>query len=428
MQHHVRRWRLERATGARGGFLELEWAPGAARADYGNFGAVVSGERPHLKLLALTLPHSNACYAVAGMSQRSERMCAGLADIFGRAGRPTRELVPGNATEAGRRVRGEVTESHLFSLFRVHYRMGSRYCNPNSGNEKGSVENAVGFLRRNLLVPVPRVGSLDELNALPRDRCDRLNAASRARDGRPVPEALAEDLAAMLALPSAPFDAVRRTRCRSDKRGAVTVDGRGYMAGPARHSCELLVGVRADTVEIPADRGRRVAVLPRAFGNGPAVSNPLSLVPALIARPRAFGESVIGRDMPEALVRGIDSLDAAGRRRVLRSIGRAAAPSGFEASCAAALRVVEGGGVPDDATVDVPGRRMAACGPAAADSADSFARLAKSTLTVSRGFLRGCRPRRPSTATTGQRSRGPRASGGTTCCRSRSSSAARTWC
>ena len=71
-----------------------------------------------------------------------------------------------NATEAGRRVRGEVTESHLFSLFRAHYRMGSRYCNPYSGNEKGSVENAVGFIRRNLLVPVPRVGSLAELNAL----------------------------------------------------------------------------------------------------------------------------------------------------------------------------------------------------------------------------------------------------------------------
>ena len=66
------------------------------------------------------------------------------------------------------------------------------YCNPYSGNEKGAVENAVGFLRRNLLVPVPRVGSLAELNALLREGCDRLNASSRARDGRPTPEALSE--------------------------------------------------------------------------------------------------------------------------------------------------------------------------------------------------------------------------------------------
>ncbi|MBM6954054.1 IS21 family transposase, partial [Enorma phocaeensis] len=72
-----------------------------------------------------------------------------------------------------------------------------------------------------------------ELNDLLRDGCDRLNAASRARDGRPTPEVLAEDLAAMLALPSSPFDAVRWARCRADKRGVVTVDGRGYLAGPA---------------------------------------------------------------------------------------------------------------------------------------------------------------------------------------------------
>ena len=213
VQRHVREWRLARAAGAGDGYLELEWAPGTAQGDYGNFEAVVAGERLRLKLLVVALPHSNARHAVAGMSQRAECMCAGLADIFGWIGRAPRELVLDNATEAGRRVRGEVTESHLFSLLRAHYRMGSRYCNPNSGNEKGSVENAVGFLRRNLLVPVPRVGSLAELNAMLRDGCDRLNAASRARDGRPTPEALAEDLAAMLALPSAPFDAVRWTRC-----------------------------------------------------------------------------------------------------------------------------------------------------------------------------------------------------------------------
>ena len=160
----------------------------------------------------------------------------------------------------------------------------------------------------------------------------------------------------------------------------VTVDGRGYLAGPAWHSRELLVGVRADTVEVLADRGRRVAVLPRAFGDGPAVRNPLSLVPALVARPRAFGESVIRRDMPASLVEGIDRMDAPQRRQTLRSISRAAEASGFEAACGAALRVVEGGRVPDDATVDVLARRIAAGGPEAAGGAD---------LSVYDAFLRG---------------------------------------
>ncbi len=96
----------------------------------------MAGERLALKLLVVSLPHSNARYARACMSQRSGYRCA------------------------------------------------SRYRDPYSGNEKGSVENAVGFIWRNLLVPVPSVGALEELN--------------------------------------------------------VTVDGREYVAGPAWHSRELL--------------------------------------------------------------------------------------------------------------------------------------------------------------------------------------------
>lgn len=74
--------------------------------------------------------------------------------------------------------------------------------------------------------------------------------------------------------------------------------------------------------------------------------------------------------MPSGLVRAVDRMDAAGRRRTLRSISRAAKASGFEAACRAAPRVVEGGRVPDDATVDVLARRIAGGGPEAAGGAD----------------------------------------------------------
>ena len=57
----------------------------------------------------------------------------------------------------------------------------------------------------------------------------------------------------MLALPGVPFDAVRWTHARADRRGYVTLDGRSYCAGPAWHDRELLVGARAGTVEILAD-------------------------------------------------------------------------------------------------------------------------------------------------------------------------------
>lgn len=280
VQRRVRQRRPSRRSGGGEGYLEPGWAPGTAQVDLGNFEAVLAGERAALKLLVLTLPHPNARYARACMSQRSECMCDGLAGIFEQIGRAPATLVLDNAAEAGRMVRGEVTESAPFSLFRARYRCASRYRDPCSGNEKGSVENAVGFIRRNLLVPVPSAASLAGLNAAIAAGCEGLNASSTCRDGREVGEALREDAAAMPALPADPFDAVRREGVRADRRGYVRVDEREYVAGPAWHSREPLVGVRAGTAGILADRGRRVATLPRAWGEGGPVRNPLSLAPA----------------------------------------------------------------------------------------------------------------------------------------------------
>lgn len=62
-------------------------------------------------------------------------------------------------------------------------------------------------------------------------------------------------------------------------------------------------------------------------------------------------------------------MDSAGRRRILRSIGRASESSGFEVACEVALRVVEGGRVPDDAMADFLAR-MIAVGGAEAGGAD----------------------------------------------------------
>ena len=158
----------------------------------------------------------------------------------------------------------------------------------------------------------------------------------------------------------------------------MTVCGRQYCAGPAWHDRDLLVGTRPDSVEMLADRGRRVAMLPRAWGEGGPVRNPASLVPALVARPRAFGESTIRRDMPPGLVDAVDRLDAAGRRQVLRAISRAADPSGFEAACAAAARIIAEGRMPDEAACDMLARRVAAGMPSPGGHAD---------LLVYDGFL-----------------------------------------
>ncbi|UEA44719.1 IS21 family transposase [Collinsella stercoris DSM 13279] len=358
----VREWKLAREQSPRDGFLELDWAPGAMQADYGAFTATVAGERLELKLLVATFPHSNARFCIAMTCEKAECFCEGLAEIFEMAGRAPRLVVLDNATEAGRMLFGRVTESKLFSQLRAHYRFEARFCNPDSGNEKGSAENAVGFLRRNLLVPVPSVPSLDALNSMLLSGCRRINAAAESRLHGPAPKAFAEDLAAMMALPGVRFDSVRWVHVRSDKRGYIQLGGVSCCAGPAWRSRDLLAGAGARTVEIMDMHGRHAASLPRSWRQGELVRNPASLVPAPVARPGAFGESVIRRDMPEALLSHMDRLEKDDLRRAPRAMGRASDASGFDAACQAAERLFAEGRVPDDASCDALARRIASGG------------------------------------------------------------------
>lgn len=58
---YVARWREGNAPASpRDGYLELEWVPGTAQVDFGNFRCEVAGAVRDLKLLVLALPHSNA--------------------------------------------------------------------------------------------------------------------------------------------------------------------------------------------------------------------------------------------------------------------------------------------------------------------------------------------------------------------------------
>src|SRR5207302_1776485 len=57
-------------------------------------------------------------------------------------------------------------ETERLIAFRSHWGFQTELCNPARGNEKGGVEGEVGYFRRNHLVLVPRVESLEELNKL----------------------------------------------------------------------------------------------------------------------------------------------------------------------------------------------------------------------------------------------------------------------
>lgn len=55
-------------------------------------------------------------------------------------------------------------ENTRFITFRSHWKFRAEFCNVQKGNEKGGVEQEVGYFRRNHFVPIPKAKDLAELN------------------------------------------------------------------------------------------------------------------------------------------------------------------------------------------------------------------------------------------------------------------------
>ena len=89
--------------------------------------------------------------------------------------------------------KGQHVETSFSLALCEHYGFISEYCNPASGNEKGSVENAVGFCRRNYLPGCPSYDNFDIVNEYLDQQClDEIANSALSRNGESAQTILAD--------------------------------------------------------------------------------------------------------------------------------------------------------------------------------------------------------------------------------------------
>jgi transposase len=155
-------------------------------------------------------------------------------------------------------------ESLRWAAFRSHYGFDAFYCLPGQqgAHEKGGVENEGGRFRRNHMVPLLDVASLDELN-------DILAAIDKAEDERivegatvPVRIAFAAETPLLRPLPQDRFDCGLTLTPTVSKSSRITVR-QSYYSVPARFiGRKVRVSLRANHL-IVFDGRREVARHPR---------------------------------------------------------------------------------------------------------------------------------------------------------------------
>lgn len=360
VRRYVRRRRDELATehDAREaqGFLLLDWVPGECQVDFGQADFRVRGVVQRGHFLAVTFPHSNVGLAQVFWGETAECVCQGLRNVFEFAGGVPLRAVFDNATEVGRRIGAVVTTSGLFRRFAAHYGLDYSFTNPYSGNEKGSVENKVGAIRRNLFVPVPSFFDVRGYNERLLEACLE---ASRGKDhyrkGEPELALFGDDRAALSPLPSAPFACVTWLTRKCDKQGSFKAGGEHrYSAGPGMASREVAVAMGAFDVTVVGDEGEVVATYEREWGDAPTDSaDPLLQLKLLCNRPGGWRDSVVRRSLPDGLVSFLDSEGPADLRADLRAIRDSASRLGWAAAVEGALSSLEATGGVDAATLEL---------------------------------------------------------------------------
>ncbi len=144
-------------------------------------------------------------------------------------------------------------ETERLIEFRSHWGFQTEFCNAARGNEKGGVEGEVGYFRRNHLVPVPRVESLEELNQLLLDGCRADEQRRIAGKPHTVGEAMRIEREHLLPLPEEGFDLAETSFPVVDGKGCVKVRTNCYST-PLRPGTSARVKLLPAYVEVWKER------------------------------------------------------------------------------------------------------------------------------------------------------------------------------
>ena len=103
---------------------------------------------------------------MACLSQNAESFLEAQQKMFEYFGGVPRRLIFDNGKVGVKEGFGlHAVAQDYYCIFAAHYVFATDFCNVASGNEKGLVENLVGYGLNNFLVPIPKVDSMDDLNA-----------------------------------------------------------------------------------------------------------------------------------------------------------------------------------------------------------------------------------------------------------------------
>ncbi len=211
--------------------VPLSYEPGEAiQIDWGEATAYLDGVKTKLYTFCARLCYSCDIFVQVFKAPNQESFLEAqqlMFDFFG--GIPER-LIFDNAKVAVKDGFGLYAKpQNKYLSFSAHYAFNLDFCNPAKGNEKGLVENLVGYSRRNFLVPIQRATSIDKLNQKLWNDCLKYRSTHKIQGrNNPVNIMYQEELSCLRAIPKYRFDTSKTVVASVDDYSTVRFEKNNY--------------------------------------------------------------------------------------------------------------------------------------------------------------------------------------------------------
>ena len=241
-----------------------------------------------MHLACMRLDYSSKFFVYALPTERREGLFESHIDAFQYLeGIPARIRYDNMKQAVEKILRGKNRqEQSLWVAFRSHFLFETDYCTPGKGQEKGGVENLVGYVRRNFLVPMPAVKDFRALNAYLLGCCER-DAGERKRWGKTVQDLWLEEKERLRPLPEKMPEACVTVTAKVNRRQMVRFSNNWYSVPPQYVGKTVTVKAFVFQVII-ALQETVIAVHERSYERDEEVLDPHHYLPVLLRKPGAF--------------------------------------------------------------------------------------------------------------------------------------------
>ncbi|MBE3123361.1 MAG: IS21 family transposase, partial [Planctomycetes bacterium] len=220
-------------------FLTLSFAPGeCAQVDWGQFGSInVGNTRRRLSFFVMVLCYSRMLYVEFTVSETMEHFLACHANAFNFFGGVTGKVMVDNLRSAilQRIVGQDPVFNPRYKDFADHFGFTIAPCGVGQAHEKGRVENAVGYVKKNFLAGL-ELTDFALVNPAARQWLDMVaNVRIHGSTHRQPIELLGAEKPQLKPLPSHPYDVGVIRPGRTSSQFRVTVDANTYSV-PAQYA------------------------------------------------------------------------------------------------------------------------------------------------------------------------------------------------